>query len=208
MPVHVVQEGECMNSIAADTGFFWDTLWNHESNAALRTLRENPNVLKPGDKVNIPDKRVKEESGQTGLVHTFRMKGVPVRLNFQFVDRLGNPRQGLGYKLKVDGSEVSGTLDEEGRLSEVIKPGSKKATLTLDTKEKYEFDLGHMEPVDTTKGLKGRLKNLGFYRGEINDTMDDETKNAIKRYQMRKGLAPTGEATPETRSALLQEHEG
>jgi putative peptidoglycan binding protein len=208
LPIHVVQEGECLNSIAAETGFFWDTLWYHESNAGLRTLRDNPNVLKPGDKVNIPEKRVREESGQTDMVHTFRMKGVPVRLNFHLVDRLGNPRVGLAYKLKVDGSEVSGNLDDDGRISEVIPPAAKKATLTLDTGEKYEFDLGYLEPVDTNKGLKGRLKNLGYYNGEISNDMDDATRDALKKFQLRRGLTPSGEATPETRSALLQEHEG
>jgi N-acetylmuramoyl-L-alanine amidase len=62
MPSHTVKQGDCISSIAHETGFFWETLWNHPDNAKLKQLRKNPNALLPGDVVSIPDQRVKQES--------------------------------------------------------------------------------------------------------------------------------------------------
>ena len=57
--------GDCFNSISYDRGFFWETLWNHGKNAGLKSKRKDPNILKEGDIVHIPDLTVKEEQGAT-----------------------------------------------------------------------------------------------------------------------------------------------
>jgi hypothetical protein len=59
-----VHQGDCLNSIADETGFFWETLWNHASNDSLKQQRRDPNVLEPGDVVHVPDKTPKQESGR------------------------------------------------------------------------------------------------------------------------------------------------
>ena len=51
---YVVVEGDCMESIAADAGFLWTTIWNHPQNAALKKARVTPNVLLPGDRPVYP----------------------------------------------------------------------------------------------------------------------------------------------------------
>ena len=48
---HTVQQGESVESIAHAAGHFWDTVWQHPDNAALRQLRRSPHVLLPGDVV-------------------------------------------------------------------------------------------------------------------------------------------------------------
>jgi hypothetical protein len=206
--IHVVKEGECINSIAMKHGFFWDVLWNHQGNTQLRRKRENPNVLMTGDEIFIPEKRIKEESGATEKTHTFMLKGVPVRLNFELVDVKGNPRVGIKWTLTVDGAETSDSTDDKGRISAVIDPAAKKAQLILETGEKYDFDLGKMDPVDTPTGLKARLKNLGYYHGEITPRLGEASRDAIRKFQRAHGMDPTGEPTPEMRQALLQEHQG
>jgi len=47
-----------------------------------------------------------------------------------------------------------------------------------------------------------KLKEDGFYYGEINGTKDAETTAAIRRYQIRNGLKITGELDPDTQHSL------
>ena len=47
-----------------------------------------------------------------------------------------------------------------------------------------------------------KLKDGGFYYGEINGQKDAETTAAIRRYQIRNGLQITGELNPETLRSL------
>jgi N-acetylmuramoyl-L-alanine amidase len=208
MPVHVVKQGDCLSSIADQYGFFWDTLWNHERNAELREHRKNPNVLMTGDHVFIPEKRQKMESGETGRVHTFRLKGVPVRLNLQLLDFQGQPRAGIKYTLTIDGKTTRGVVPDDGVIREIIPPRASKGTLRLETDEEFELQLGHMNPIEYTSGVQARLANRGYYRGEISGTLDEETRDALRRFQADRGLAVTGEVDSETKAALLAAHEG
>ena len=47
-----------------------------------------------------------------------------------------------------------------------------------------------------------KLKDQGFYYGEINGTKDADTTAAIRRYQIRNGLQITGELNAETQRSL------
>src|SRR5439155_14677296 len=141
----------------------------------------------------VPDIRVKEEPGVTGQTHTFRLKGVPVKLRFRLSDFDGSPRPGERYTLTVDGDKRGGVTDDEGELAEVIPPMAKKAKLEIaSTREEYEFDQGFMNPVDYASGVQARLKNLGYYKGEITGSMDNETRAAIRRFQRENGQEETG----------------
>jgi len=207
MPTHTVKLGDSMSSIADQYGFFWETLWYHEKNSALAQLRLNPNILLPKDKVFIPDKRKKEESGQTGKVHTFRLKGIPARLNLRLRDVYGQPRSGVRYTLTVDGAAVSGTTGPDGLISQVIPPRAQQATLNLQTTgEQYQFNLGFLNPSDSPSGIQGRLKNLGYYRQEPSGKLDDVTQQALRRFQADARLPVTGEADQATRDALVALH--
>ena len=49
------------------------------------------------------------------------------------------------------------------------------------------------------------LKTAGYYSGEATGELSADTKAALRRYQIRNELEPTGELTPETVAALNQE---
>ena len=82
---YVVRQGDCIDSIAYDHGFFWQTLWNHPENAELKRKRKDPNILKEGDVVYIPDLRAKQESASTEQKHRFVRKAVPAKLRLRFM---------------------------------------------------------------------------------------------------------------------------
>jgi hypothetical protein len=206
MPIHIVKLGDSMSSIADQYGFFWQTLWTHEKNAALAALRGNPNILLPKDRVFIPDKRRREESGMTAKIHTFQLKGVPARLNFRLRDVWGQPRSGVRYTLTVDGNAVSATTGPDGLISQVIPPRAQQATLNLPAGEQYQFNLGFLNPFDSPSGIQGRLKNLGYYQQEPSGKLDDVTQQALRRFQADANLPVTGEADQATQNALVALH--
>ena len=206
MPVHIVEQGDSMTSIAEQYGFFWETLWNHEENAALRRERSSPNIMMAGDQVFVPDLREKDVGVQTDRKHRFRLKGIPARLNLCIKDDAGEPRPGVAYTIELDGQTIEETTDGEGKISHVIPPRAQKAELWLETGEHWVLNLGHVNPVEYTSGVQVRLKNLAYYHGEISGEMDEETTDAIRDFQSAQGLSVTGEPDQATRDALVATH--
>lgn len=202
---HVVQQGECVNSIAKKYGHFWETLWNDPANSELKQLRKDPNVLLEGDELSVMDLRPHEESKPDGQKHRFRRKGVPAELNLRLLDKEGNPRAGLAYTLDIDGKLYKGKLDSEGRLKQAIPPDARSGKLIVgegDQKEEYELQLGGVDPIDTVSGVKGRLLGLGYYRGAVDNELDQEVKQSIRLFQQNSDMEPTGELDDATRDKL------
>jgi peptidoglycan hydrolase-like protein with peptidoglycan-binding domain len=55
---------------------------------------------------------------------------------------------------------------------------------------------------DITRAIQQRLKDQGFYYGEVDGQGGDETSAAIRRYQIRYGLKVTGQLSDETLRSL------
>lgn len=158
---HVVQQGECINSIAAQYGLFWETIWNDSANSELRRERKNPDLLLPGDRLVIPEIRVKRESGATEKRHRFRRKGVPIELVIRVLkdrtnlgavrnsaennadDRYDDapeqieqppprePEANQPYELRIDDRTFEGSTDGDGILKEKIPPDARRGRLVL-----------------------------------------------------------------------------
>lgn len=210
---YTVQQGDTLVSIAHQHGFrAWETIWQDPGNAELRKKRPNPMVLAPGDTVNIPDKRVKEFVCATNQLHTFRLRPLHARLHLVMKDDNGAPYAHRRYELTVDGKRYSGTTDGEGTLEELLAPDAKKGELSLFTgsgaPRKWPIELGHVDPVDLTSGVKARLQNLGYDCGEVNDTLDDAAKAALRDFQADHGLDASGEIDEPTRKALERAYAG
>lgn len=101
--VHRVRSGDCVSSIAFANGLFWETIWNDPANASLKDERGDPNVLREGDEVTVPDLRIVDVSAGTEQVHRFRLKGVPAQLQL----RVMRPRQTTTAAAKPAAAESS-----------------------------------------------------------------------------------------------------
>lgn len=205
---HRVQQGECLTSIAEQYGFYWQTLWNAPENARLREMGRHPNVLHPGDEVVIPDKRMTSYMRPTGARHSWKVKGVPAKLRMRFMWE-DEPRANERYTLRVDGKVSHGSTDGDGWVEVSIPPDTRSAKLTLgegDREEDYELALGHLDPVQELTGVQARLTNLGFPT-PITGALDEPTREALRRFQRRQGMEPTGEIDNVTRSRLHGHHE-
>jgi N-acetylmuramoyl-L-alanine amidase len=200
---YVVNEGDCILSIAKDCGFFWQTIWNDPQNASLKALRKDPNVLFPGDVVKVRDKEPKLEPKPTEARHKFVRKGVPAMLRLQLLDRNHQPRPNLSYTIVIDGDSRSGTSDGNGWILETMPPNAQKADLTVtdgDDTESYKIVLGDVDPITEASGVQQRLKNLGYSEGS------DAWVSAIKAFQKKYGLPETGTADAATLDKLKSIH--
>src|SRR5882724_6209849 len=81
-----VQPGDCISSVAFEHGLPWNTLWNHGDNAQLKQARKNPNMLKSGDVLHVPDLTTTEYPRPTEQRHRFALKGAPVKLRLRIME--------------------------------------------------------------------------------------------------------------------------
>ncbi len=212
MPVQInevvitVNPGDSIPSIAEDAGHFWETIWNHPPNTELKNKRKNPNILAPGDEVTVPPIRVKDYSCGTDQRHSFKRRGVPAKLKMQLF-LMGEPRANEPYTLILDDEVIHGTTDGDGNVEHYIKPNAKGGVLKLNGgKEEYPVRIGHLNPVDTTSGVKQRLNNLGYNCGDESDGESDQFKEAVIQFQGDQKLKPTGEVDDATRAKLESLH--
>lgn len=157
-----VQDGDCVSSVAFAHGFFWETLWNHAKNSSLKEKRKDPNILKAGDALHIPDPRPKEESCATEQKHRFKLKGVPAKLRLRLVKekkeqekeseepgsgadessyadppfdpkpKETEPCANVPYTIEIDGVKTQGSTDGDGRIEVPLPPHAQNGRLVLN----------------------------------------------------------------------------
>lgn len=195
--------GDSLPSIATTSGFTWETLWDRPENAELKALRKNPNTLREGDEVFIPEIEKRQESCATEERHTFKRLGDPVKFKLQ-LKRMGQPRKDEPFVMMIDGKIVEGTTDGDGKLEVFIPGNARTAVLHLNEgKEKHNIRIGRLDPIDELSGIKQRLNNLGFPAGIENDDPTPKATRALRNFQAHHELPVSGEADAPT-VALLQ----
>ena len=228
---YVVKQGDCISSIAKDTGHFWETLWNHPDNAELKAVRQDPNVLLPGDRVTIPEVITKEESGATEERHRFVRRGEPAKLRIRLTEegeprspgpeeegseeqreepREDKPRAFVPYTLEVDDLSFSDKTDSDGFLQHPIPGNAKQARLIIEPGTPQEIiiplQLGSVHPITEIAGVKQRLNNLGFDCGEDTEELTEEFREALTEFQEQYCDTVTGTLDQDTRDKLQEVH--
>jgi N-acetylmuramoyl-L-alanine amidase len=201
----VVKKGECLLSIAYQTGFFWETLWNLPENASLKDTRKDPGLLLVGDRIFIPELRTKTVPGSTDTLHRFVKKGVPAKLRV-VVEYEDDPVANADYVLTLDRTIRQGKTDDQGLLEESIPPDASEGLLEIDGL-RFELQLGALDPSSENIGSQQRLANLGFYHGAPDGIIGPETREAIGVFQARVGLPVTQELDGDTLDLLLHRHD-
>ena len=151
---YIVRQGDCLSSIAAKTGFFWETIWNYAENFQLKNLRKDPNILFPGDILTIPPFELKEVSGATEQRHIFVKKCEPAKLRLRFLED-DEPRSDEEYILRIDGRFQRGKLDSDGRLETKIPPTASRVEIIFEDEEPILVQLGTVDPITEVSGVQG-----------------------------------------------------
>jgi hypothetical protein len=201
---HTVQQGDCIVSIADQYGLYWETVWNFSENAALRALRASPSILFPGDVVAIPDQF--PNVFQLTTNRRYRLVGNDnrpfVRLQMQLY---GEVLREEPFQLFLDDATtpMNGTTDASGEIRSFVPVRTQSVTVVLPNRSYGQrFLLGNLDPIDSLTGVQARLRQLGYYQGDVDGAMGDLTTAAITGFQADEQLTQTGTMNAETTDAL------
>jgi hypothetical protein len=204
--IHTVQQGDTLYKIAKKYGFRdWRTIYNHADNADFRKKRSNPNIIYPGDKISIPEKETKEDSGATEQRHRFRSKGNRQWLLIVLKDARNQPLASTPYKLSIGGEIIDDSTNSEGLLEQEIPHDADQAVLAIEGQE-FLLKIGYLDPVDSPTGWRARLNNLGYKAGKVDGEENEELQSAIEEFQCDHGLKVDGIVGPKTQAKLEEVH--
>lgn len=203
---HTVKQGEHVVRLAYEHGFRdWTKVWQNGANADLRSLRENPNVLLPGDELFLPDFLEKGEFCGTGQVHPFTAPALNLQLKIVVRDVNGDPIPSCECLLAFDGNDRTLVTDGEGKLNEEIPPGTTSGEIRIRGSV-YRLSIGHLDPVEEKTGQRARLANLGYYFEEDEDLDDEKFRSAVEEFQCDHDLDVDGKCGPNTQKKLKKVH--
>jgi hypothetical protein len=210
---YVVKQGDHLSSIARDNGFSdYRTVWNHANNADLRAKRDNPNVLLPGDRVFIPPLERGSVSRGTDSGHRFKVKGKTLKLRLVLEDLYEHPIANAACVLVVEGSITKLQSDRKGAVERFISPADRDGYLViLDAQTPFDgtqigIRIGYLDPVEEIPGQQARLKNLGYFFGEVGDPDPAEYRSAVEEFQCDFGLGVDGVCGRLTQAKLKAIH--
>jgi putative peptidoglycan binding protein len=208
---HTVVQGEHLSGIAAKFGFStFRTLWNHPENAELKRVRQDPNILFPGDLVFIPDKEPKEESRATEKKHVFEKATEILMLRVKVLDQSDAPIHddcSLVTASRADQMPQAGDIYET-EISPTITVAKLDFPITPEIKARPVIDIavGSLDPLDTLHGQQQRLNNLGYFAGFAKkEKSDEQLQWAIEEFQRdHPPLAVDGKLGSQTLAKLKQ----
>jgi hypothetical protein len=204
-----VKQGDCIMSVAEAHGFFWETIWNHPDNGELKQLRNDPNILFPGDIVIIPEITLRIENAPTDTRTKFVKKTNHVHVRLRLLDMKRKPRPNAEYIATVDDVVSTGHSDGNGYITIPVRPDSRQLKLKVidgTRTDEYTLPLGSIDPIDEISGVQQRLSNLGYPCSSEQGTMGEITRSAICAFQKEMNLNVTGELDDSTRQKLEQIH--
>ena len=192
-------------SISKQNGFFWKTIWNHGKNSELKALRKEPEILQQGDKVYVPKLETKSVDKSTEARHKFKLRGEQAKFQMQ-LRRLGQPRSGEPFIMKIDGVLTNGTTDGDGWVKcDIPNDASSGEILLQEGTEIIPFSIGRLDPADSPSGVRQRLSNLGF-PDEEGGSAKEMPAGALKKFQAKNKLEETGKHDGPTKAKILELH--
>jgi len=205
---HKIGQGECLAVLAKQYGFTdYHAIWDDPKNAQIKSKRQNPNILAPGDILFIPDKKDKSESRGTSQAHSFQVGDAAVKFRTIIKDAKDRPLANAKYTLKLPDQIYTGVTGSDGLLEQAIPLAAGTGELTLtDLGFTWTLHFGHLDPVDTTAGVQARLKSLGYNPGAVDGTENDGLTAALKAFQRDNDLPVDGTCSDTTRAKLQDKH--
>lgn len=204
----MVQQGDCLLSLAYRYGLTSDIIWDASENDKLKEAREQ-NQLLPGDEIFIPEREHKVVESDTGKCHEFEVKELQrIKLSLKFL-KDGEPRADLAYTLELGDETHEGKTDGDGLLEAKVKPSAKRGTLTLhdpDGDEVRPVNVGNLNPERHATGFQARLNHLGFPCGAVDGEPGVMTGAALAAFQLANDIEVTGQADDATLDKLKEMH--
>lgn len=209
---YVVQQGDTLQSIAQLHGLgSSEDIYQHPANAAFREKRPDPNVIAPGDELQIPNADDISFQAALNQRHEFVLQDTREVLRLIIEDDCGVVWAGQRAVVTIGSEVIEQTLDDSGLLELEITPAQAKADIVLDLyfegddepSESFSVRAAHLDPVDTLSGIQARCNNLGFDCGVVDGAMGKRTRAGVRAFQTAHKLTVDGEPGPVTQDKLM-----
>ncbi len=204
MKPFVIRQGDHLAKLAYELGFDADEVWNDPNNAALREKRK-PNLLHPGDVLQVPDQPKKELRFEPSKKNGYRAKVPTLDVHLVFADE-GGPMKDEPYEVRgIDAP--AGKTDAAGKLTLKVPVNVRELVLHFTKRNVvHTVQVGDMDPIEEISGVDKRLQHLGFLPPPPNGDSALRRSAAIRAFQASAGLPVTGAIDDDTRSALVTAH--
>jgi len=177
----------------------------------IRLISEKAS-LELDTEAKIDGTQIKLNSADLDKTLTPEEGGVKTKpVDIRFTDEEFKPLAGKEYILIAGGAKIEGTTDGDGHLKTDVPEDAEAADVTIFAEArpegrqlKYRIQLAELPPPDTLPGVKARLRNLGYYWGDIDDVLDDQTRASLKDFQEDHDLETTGEPDKKTQDKLTE----
>lgn len=224
---HKVKTGETLDSLAKTNGltwqelaeFNWGTSKTDEINKKLRSdigctrkTKDSKNYMfddsdKPGI-IFIPCKW--EQNGlSTTKTYTFRLSQYAFSTEsyiwIEVHDSIGL-YDSEPFKIEVNGKVIEGKTTPHGVIEAMVPKDAMEGDLTIGGYT-YKIKLLDDEIGDSLEATQIRLNNLGFYCGQVDGIWGDRSKAAMKLFQSKFTLPPTGKADDDSLALLKKVHD-
>jgi hypothetical protein len=213
MKPYVIKQGDYLTRVAHRLGFVADEVWNHAKNAELKRTRRDPNTLKAGDILFVPDEPKKRNpyTKETTNAYVASVPRLPVTLALTFN---GEPVANESYVVKGLGKDDEElTTGPDGVAKFEVDVHVREVVVELVKKKKrYRMLLGDLDPIDEASGQRMRLTNLGYYGASLVGAdryvahNEQQLRAALRAFQQAEGLEVSGLFDTLTREALLRAH--
>ncbi|BCD99506.1 PGRP and LysM peptidoglycan-binding domain-containing protein [Marinagarivorans cellulosilyticus] len=210
---HTVAQGETLTRIARQYKYSSaSALYDHPDNEAFRALRDDPNVIYPGDEITIPDITPKKTSARSGNTHIFCLKREIEVVKIKMQDRSGNPLTGCRVVMDVGSAKIDQIIDDSGMVEVPLVNGDESGgTLDIYTDpdsdtpaQSFELELAVLDPVETLSGVQARCNALGHDCGVADGIMGSKTRAGVKSFQAQYGLDVDAVPGPMTKAKLKE----
>jgi hypothetical protein len=137
-----------------------------------------------------------------------------IKLSVRLTDALAQPYEDKHYELKSGSLSLEGTTGAGGLIEHDLPKSARIAQVELwigkypaGERRTYLLELSPLPPIDCLEGLRGRLKNLGYYEGPLEgEALDAPTAAAIRRFQREHKIEDSGVDDDATQTALVARH--
>ncbi len=206
---YIIRQGDYLSKLAASRGFDPKEVWEHDSNKDLRGLRQNPEVLCPGDVLRVPTRSPPSVPLRLQTQNAFSAEVPKIELHIVVKGSDDRPRVNARYKVYgAQADALEGTTDGEGVATFKLAVTVESIQIVFEKDESaYHFHVGHLDPADQATGVRQRLEHLGYYEERLGARdAEERLKEAIRNFQTQERLTVTGVADEETQARLCQVH--
>jgi hypothetical protein len=203
MQPYVIKDGDFLLQLAFQMGFDADTVWNDPSNADLQGLRSDPNILLPGDVLQVPDPpdpntQAPPATLTPGSTNNFVAADPPtVSLTHTFTGDDTTSYASMAYTVQ-ELPQLTGLQTDENGTVTFQAPVTLQTTTIVFTEsgDTWTLALGGMDPINTISGMFKRLQNLGYFDDDVQYDADNPLNNIGVIRPALLALKPPPDAPP------------